>query len=42
MDLSHHALKSMLQVKTLYYTEKQEFGYTWLSKNIPDTPTKTH
>jgi len=30
----------MLQVKTLYHTEKQGFGYPWLSKRIPDTLTK--
>jgi len=41
MDLSQHALNSMLQVKTLYHTEKQGFGYPWLSKEIPETPTKT-
>jgi len=42
MDLSWHALNSMLQVKTLYHTEKQGFGYPWLSKKkIPDAPTKT-
>jgi len=40
MDLSWHALNSMLQAKTLYRTEKQGFGYIWLSKK--DTPTKTH
>jgi len=27
MGLSWHALNSMLQVKTLCYTEKQGFGY---------------
>ena len=37
MDLSWHALNSMLQVKTLYHTEMQGFGYPWLSKKIPDT-----
>jgi len=26
MDLSWHAVKSMIQVKTLYHTEKQGFG----------------
>jgi len=41
MDLSRHALNSMLQAKTLYHTEKQGFGYPWLSKEIPETPTKT-
>jgi len=41
MDLSWHALNSTLQAKTLYHTEKQGFGYLWLSKKIPDTPTKT-
>ena len=41
MDLSWHALNSMLQVKTLYHTEKQEFGYPWLSKKISrHTPQK--
>jgi len=30
MDLSWHALNSMLQVETLYRTEKQGFGYLWL------------
>ena len=42
MDLSWHALNSMLQAKTLYHTEKQGFGYLCLSKKILDTPTKTH
>ena len=32
MDLSWHALNSKLQAKTLYHTEKQGFGYPWLSK----------
>jgi len=41
MDLSWHALNSMLQAKTLYHTEKQGFGYLWLSKRNSDTPTKT-
>jgi len=41
MDLSWHALNSTLQAK-LHHTEKQGFGYPWISKNIPDTPTKTH
>jgi len=41
MDLSWHALNSVQQVKNLYHTEKQGFGYPWLSKKIPDTPTKT-
>jgi len=27
MDLSWHAFNSMIQVKILCYTEKQEFGY---------------
>jgi len=31
----------MLQAKTLYLTEKQGFSYLWLSKKIPDIPTKT-
>jgi len=30
----------MLQVKTLYHTEKQGFGYPLAFKKIPDTPTK--
>ena len=33
MGLSWWALSSILQVKTLYCTEKQGFGYLWLSKN---------
>jgi len=41
MDLSWHALNFMLQVKTLYQTEKQGFGYPMAFQNIPDTPTKT-
>jgi len=41
MDLSWHALNSVLQVKTFYHTEKQGFGYPWLSKTNPDTRTKT-
>ena len=41
MDLPWHALNSMLQAKTLYHTGKQGFGYPWLSKKIPHTPTKT-
>jgi len=32
MDLSWHALNSMIQAKTLYHTEKQGFGNPWLSK----------
>ena len=39
--LSWHAFIK-LQAKTCYHTEKQGFGYPWLSKKIPDTPTKTH
>jgi len=31
VNLSWHALNSMLQVKTLYHTKKQGFGYPWLS-----------
>jgi len=42
MDVSWHVLNSMLQVKTLYHTEKQAFGYPCLSKQIPDTPTNIH
>ena len=34
------ALNSMLQVKTLYYTEKQGFGYPWLSKKFQTHPPK--
>ena len=30
-------MDSMLQVKTLYHTEKQGFGYPWLSKNSRHT-----
>jgi len=37
MDLPWHALNSMLQAKTLYHTEKQGFGYPWLSKKFPHT-----
>jgi len=37
MDLSWHALNSNLQAKTLYHTEKQGFGYPWLSKNVHTT-----
>ena len=40
MDLSWHALNSMLQVKILYHTEKQRFGYLWLSKKIQTYPPK--
>jgi len=32
MDISWHALSSMLQAKTLYHAEKQGFGYPWLFK----------
>jgi len=41
MDLSWHALNIKPQAKALYHTEKQGFAYPWLSKKIPDTPTKT-
>jgi len=41
MDLSWHALTSMIQVKTYCHTKKQGFIYLWLSKTNPDTPTKT-
>jgi len=41
MDLSWHALNSEPQAEPLDHTEKQGFGYLWLSKKIPDTPTKT-
>ena len=40
MDLSWHALNSMLQAKTLYHTEKQGFGYPWLSKKCQTHPPK--
>ena len=30
----------MLQVKTLYHTEKQGFGYPWLSKKFQTHPPK--
>ena len=30
----------MVQVKTLYQTEKQAFGYPWLSKKILTHPPK--
>jgi len=45
MDLSWHALNSMLLVKTLYHAEKQGFGYLWLSKKSfqthPPNPAET-
>jgi len=37
MDLSWHALNSTLQTKTHYHTEKQGFGYSWLSKKSRHT-----
>ena len=37
MDLSWHALNSKLQAKTLYHTEKQGFGFLYLSKNSRHT-----
>ena len=37
MDLSWHALNSMLEVKTLYHTEKQGFGYPGFQKNSRHT-----
>ena len=37
MGLSWHAGSSILQVKALYCTEKQGFGYLWLSKNSSHT-----
>ena len=40
MDFTSHALNSMLQVKTLYCTEKQGFGYPWLSKKFQTHPPK--
>ena len=39
MDISWHALSSMLQEKTLYHTEKQGFGHLWLFKK---NSTHTH
>ena len=42
MDLSWHALIALYVTgPTVYHTEKQGFGYSWLSKKIPDAPTKT-
>ena len=32
MDLLWHALNTKPQAKALYHTEKQGFGYPWLSK----------
>ena len=40
MDLSWHALNSMLRVKTPYHTEKQGFGYPWLWKKFQTHPPK--
>jgi len=40
MDLSWHALNSMIQVKTLYHTQKQGFGYRSLSKKFQTHPLK--
>jgi len=41
MDLSWHALNSMLQAKTLYHTEKARIWLPVAFKKIQDTPTKT-
>jgi len=38
MNLSWHALNSMIEVKTLYHTEKQGFGYLWLAKTFQTHP----
>ena len=38
MALSWHALNSTLQAKTLYHTEKQGFGYPWLSTKFQTHP----
>ena len=35
-----HALNSELQAKTVYHTEKQGFGYLWLSKKFKTRPPK--
>jgi len=40
MDLSWHALRSRTQVRTHCHAEKQGFGYLWLSRKIPHTPTE--
>ena len=40
MDLSWHAFISMLQVKTLYHTEKQGFGYPGFQKKFQMHPPK--
>jgi len=40
MDLSWHALNSVMQVKTLCHTEKQGFDYSWLSKKFQTHPLK--
>ena len=40
MDLSWHALNSMLQVKTLYHPENQEFGYPGFQKKFQMHPPK--
>jgi len=37
MDLSWYALTFLLQVKTLYHTEKQGFGYPGFQKNSRHT-----
>jgi len=33
-------IESRIQVRTHCCSEKQEFGYPWLSRNIPNTPTE--
>ena len=40
MDLSWHALNSMLQVKTLYHTKNQGFGYPGFQKRFQMHPPK--
>ena len=40
MDLSWHAANSMLQVKTLYHTEKQGFGHRGFQIKFKTHPPK--
>jgi len=40
MDLLWHALNSTLEAKTFYHTEKQGFGYLWLSRKFQTHPPK--
>ena len=40
IDLSWHALNSVLPVKTIYHTEKLGLGYPWLSKKFHQNPLK--